>query len=244
MIYRSLALALASLGFASALPSAGQATGLKIAPIIVEVPRAAATTLTIQNVEQRPVDVQIRVFRWTQRDGKDQLEPTRDVVASPPIARIAASGSNVIRLVRLSKEPPKVEESYRLLIDEVPRVEKSQKHRIGFAVRYSIPVFFGTPKTREPGLRWSYVQRNGRTLVTATNAGAKRVRISELTVASPTGGSATFGKGLIGYVLPNSTITWQARSSLPSLPASSPLTVIATTEHGKIRGEAIRKAAQ
>jgi fimbrial chaperone protein len=31
-----------------------------------------------------PVNVQIRVFRRSQNDGEERLEPTEDVVASPP----------------------------------------------------------------------------------------------------------------------------------------------------------------
>jgi fimbrial chaperone protein len=34
--------------------------------------------------------VQIRLFRWSQVDGKEKLEPTDEVAASPPAITMAA----------------------------------------------------------------------------------------------------------------------------------------------------------
>src|SRR3954471_12794319 len=41
------------------------------------------------------------VFRWSQVDSKEKLEPTEEVVASPPAVTLAANGSYVARIVRV-----------------------------------------------------------------------------------------------------------------------------------------------
>ncbi|MBB3238340.1 molecular chaperone [Phyllobacterium endophyticum] len=45
--------------------------------------------LTLTNEAKRPINVQIRVFRWTQVNGAEQLDPTNDVV-SPPSTTLAS----------------------------------------------------------------------------------------------------------------------------------------------------------
>ncbi|MFM1816693.1 MAG: hypothetical protein RLZ98_3388 [Pseudomonadota bacterium] len=241
MIIRAIATLIICLSCLAGVPSAGIASGLRIAPIIVDIPRGAATTVTIENVGREQANIQARIFRWTQKDGREVLEPTRDVVASPPFARVDVGRRNIIRLVRISKQPIRGEESYRLLIDEIPRREKSQTFKVGFAVRYSIPVFFGGAKSARTGLAWSLSEVKGKTYLTATNPGPRRVRISELSIFSGSRQVGSFGNGLVGYVLGGATMTWQAKGRLPT---SSAFTVTAMTENGRIKGEATRRAAR
>src|SRR5450755_3376846 len=98
-----------------------QAASLQVAPVSVEVAApGAASTLKLRNEGAQPLDAQIRVFRWTQVDGADTLTPADDVVASPPQVSLRPKTDYVVRVVRTSKEPVAKEETYRLLIDELP----------------------------------------------------------------------------------------------------------------------------
>ncbi|MFN3630089.1 MAG: SNF2-related protein, partial [Casimicrobiaceae bacterium] len=56
--------------------------------------------INLQNLGERPVYGQVRVFAWDQRNGEDVLTPTDELVASPPIIEVGAKGSQTIRLVR------------------------------------------------------------------------------------------------------------------------------------------------
>jgi fimbrial chaperone protein len=97
------------------------AASLRVAPVVLDL-RAptAASTIRIWNDAGRAINVQIRVFRWTQRNGEDAYEATNDVVASPPITKLRPGGENLVRIVRTSKRPVEAEESYRLVVDELP----------------------------------------------------------------------------------------------------------------------------
>ena len=112
------------IAFAAALlwlGEASEAASLRVAPTTISlVAPDAASVLSLRNDDKRPINVQIRVFRWTQVDGVDRLEPARDVVASPPAARLAGGAATTVRIVRVSKAPVSGEESYRLLVDELP----------------------------------------------------------------------------------------------------------------------------
>ncbi len=65
----------------------------------------AASTVTLRNEGAAPINAQIRVYRWSQVDGKENLEPTEDVVASPPAVTLAPQTNYVARVVRVSKRP-------------------------------------------------------------------------------------------------------------------------------------------
>ncbi len=104
---------------ATQIPS--RAATLQIEPVLIDVAApGAASTVSLRNESGAPIDVQIRVFRWSQADGKENLEPTEDVVASPPAVTLAPNASYVARVVRVTKRPISGEESYRVLIDQLP----------------------------------------------------------------------------------------------------------------------------
>ena len=101
-------------------PVSAAAASLQIMPINIEVPApGAASKVTISNTGGEAANIQVRVFRWIQQNGKDELVETRDVIASPPAVKLGAGKKSVIRVVRVSKTPAADEESYRLVIDEI-----------------------------------------------------------------------------------------------------------------------------
>ncbi len=196
----------AMLALCAALPSA-EAAQIHVRPVLIELAApAAAATLTLNNRGKGLVTAQIRVFRWTQVNGQDKLTPTRDVVASPPLLRMAPGRDNVVRVVRISKRPVKGEESYRLVVDQIP--EKKQKGTgVVFAVRYLIPVFFYERGASAPKVSWKAARKGRKIILTAHNAGARHERVSRLRISSG-GKTQVISTGLAGYVLGKSTKTW------------------------------------
>ena len=142
---------------ASNLASAGS---LQVEPVLVDVTApGAASTLTLRNEGATPINAQIRVFRWSLVDGQEKLEPTDDVVASPPSVTLTPKGQYTARVVRVSKQPVTGEESYRLLVDQLPDLSQQKNGAVNLLVRYSIPVFFGAPDKKSPTVAWSLAIR-------------------------------------------------------------------------------------
>jgi fimbrial chaperone protein len=119
------------------------AAALRVSPITLDL-KASSPTGTVRVWEDglRPVKVQVRVFRWTNVNGKDRLDPTTDVVASPPITTLKPGTENSIRVVRVSKKPIVGTESYRLLIDQLPDAGRKKAGQVSVMIRHSIPVRF------------------------------------------------------------------------------------------------------
>ncbi len=84
------------------------AASLRLAPTTLELfaPDSAAV-LNLRNEAKYPLNVQVRVFRWIQQGGVEQLEPTSDVVASPPSTSLPPNADYVVRILRVNKTPVK-----------------------------------------------------------------------------------------------------------------------------------------
>lgn len=216
---------------------AAYAASLSVAPAKLDLVAPAATaTLTLRNDDTHPITVQIRVFRWQQAGGMDRLEPTDDVVASPPMTVLPPQADYTVRIVRVSKVPVAGEESYRLLIDELPDRSRQIPGAVTFVLRYSLPVFFASPNVAQPHLFWAVQAQGKAVVVIAKNAGGRHLRIADLTLTDARGTLADLS-GLVGYVLPGSSM----RLPLPRMrqgPIVGPVTLSAQGEEGVINATA------
>lgn len=220
------------------------AGSLQVAPISIEMKAPAMTSsVTLRNPGKAPIKAQVRVFRWTQTNGQERLEPARDVVASPPMATVAPNKDYVVRLVRLSKKPVATEETYRIIVDELPDPSQMRGTGLNIAFRYSIPVFVMPQDGAKPALSWSVAKREGKTIITAANNGDRRVRISDLQVSDAKGKPLIAEKGLAGYVLARSSMSWVAPGTAQAS-GNSPVLITAQGDQGAINAEARTEAAR
>ena len=220
------------------------AASLQASPVSVEIQTPASTsTVTLRNEGTSPLNAQIRLFRWTQVDGKDVLEPTMDVVASPPMATLGPKTDYLVRLVRLSKVPAVTEETYRILVDEVPETNR-QGSGVNISMRYSIPIFIEPKQMDGAKLTWTTEHVNGQFVVKAVNEGDRRVRISELKATDASGASFSFGNGLNGYVLARSSTKWVASSAAVKLANAGSVTISAKGDAGPINAKTSSNASR
>lgn len=215
--------------------SAASAASLQVSPVLVQVNAPAKTTVVrLKNLAGEPLNAQVRIYKWVQEDGADKLVESTDVVASPPIATVKPNGEYVIRLVRMSKAPVAAEESYRLLIDEIPDTAKPKSSGISFRFRYSIPVFFGLKADAKPALNWSITNKGGKAFVTVRNDGDRRARLADMKVLSAAGTPVYARGGLVGYVLAGSTASWPLKGA-KGLSQGSSVAIKALTEDGSLQ---------
>jgi fimbrial chaperone protein len=214
------------------------AATLSVSPVSfdIEAPRQNAK-LTLQNRGNDAVATQIRVFRWEKKNGADSLVPTKDVVASPPVAKLKPGAKYTVRIVRVAKRPVEAEESYRLLVDQLPKPVKRTGSQVSLLIRQSIPVFFSTGKSDRTPLAWSAGIKGGELVLTAHNGGARRVRLSKISVHSREYSSNGPGEGLVGWVLAGSASRW-AQPTPKGLRSGSTITITAQDEHGPIEAAA------
>jgi fimbrial chaperone protein len=205
---RALAVALIAMGMGA--PGAF-ASGLQVAPIGLHLAAAEqAQALWLTNTGTEILHAQVRVFRWTQADGKDALAPTRDLVISPPMVTIAPGDKQLVRVIRQVAPPVDgTESAYRVVVDELP-VGGTDKGGLKFVLRYSIPVFIapaGDP-TVSATLQAGVDTSTGGARLSVSNTGKGHAQVADVSQRNPSGKDTPLLTGLVGYVLPGSTMAW------------------------------------
>lgn len=198
-----------------------------------------ASALWLENRGNETANLQIRVFAWSQSGFNDQYQNQRDVIGSPPVAKIEPGQKQLVRLTRTREIPPGQELAYRIIIDEIPSAKTPASEdgktaaAIRFQMRYSVPLFaYGaglwskedTSRQRDPkgvglpDLSWRTVAVDGRPYVEVRNQGAVHARLTDVALKQ---GSQTqpLVDGLLGYVLPGAIMRWPAPGPMAANPA-------------------------
>ncbi|QDH71844.1 fimbrial biogenesis chaperone [Marilutibacter alkalisoli] len=212
-----------------ALLATGQdvrAANLQVAPTSITLQaRQSAGGLTLSNTGSEPLHAQLRVFRWTQNAGEDELEATSDIALSPPMIELAPGARQLVRIVRTGPPPAGHEASYRVIVDELPTAERGDGGEpaqpsppgLQFVLRYSIPVFLMPAGARElaPALRTRLVDGNR---IEISNTGDGHAQVADLVFVGRDGQRIAIAPGLSGYVLPGQRKRWE----LPALFTTPP----------------------
>ncbi|MEK0081963.1 molecular chaperone [Benzoatithermus flavus] len=185
------------------------AASLGVAPTRLEFgPGDRMVTLTLENNASAPVTVQMQTFAWRRTPATEDLEPTHDLIAVPPIVALEPNARQVVRVALRRPMQPDVERAYRLLISEVPGSDRTPGIGVRFALRLSLPVFV-TPAGATPGPVWSARPgRDGGQVLTLANRGTAHLQVHRIVLRAP--GRAEPAQVIDGaaYVLPGQEQTW------------------------------------
>jgi fimbrial chaperone protein len=145
-----LTFALAALVIAG-MPVTAQAGAFSVAPVrMYMAPKDRALAVTLSNESDEELVMQADVYIWTQKPGgEDQLTLTEDLILSPPILKLAPRARQVVRLARLVPAPTTVQQTYRLIVRELPEARPGDKKlQLQLALAFSLPVFITPPGAR------------------------------------------------------------------------------------------------
>ncbi|SDR61430.1 fimbrial chaperone protein [Rhizobiales bacterium GAS191] len=228
--------------FASAMfASLASAGSLQVAPVIIDVAApGAAATITLRNSGNAPLAAQLRIYRWTQDGGEERLDSTEDVVVSPPAVELRPQQDYVVRIVRITKQPVMGEESYRLLVDELP--DPLQTSGVQLVMRHSLPVFFDGPGASPAEPVWTLARSSNGLTLSVANHGDRRIRLSALSVGEG-GHAVSFGGGLVGYALGRSTMRFATKAK-GQIAAGGKIPIKGNTEQGSFNALAVLQAAR
>lgn len=197
-----------------------------------------ASAVWLENRGSEPVTLQIRILSWNQANFSDEYAAQKDIVASPPFARIEPGKRQFVRLIRQGPLPARPEDAYRIIIDEVPGapVERAAPRGsalgVQFQMRYSLPLFVTGPgvwtQTRndvardpataaKPVLTWQLKTVQGERYLEVHNSGIVHARLSRVRWTG-NNSEVTFNDGLLGYVLAGQTMRWRLPSTVTPKP--------------------------
>jgi fimbrial chaperone protein len=204
----------------AALSHAAVAGTLQVSPIVLELQAGeSAAGMTLRNPGMQPLYGQVRVFRWDQVDGEDSLESTPELVASPPFVELGPQSTQLVRLIRIASSAVAGEQSYRVLVDELPAPADGALRGVMIRLRYSVPVFIEPPGAAgEPKLSWHLLRSGDQWFVRVENTGTRRAQVAAAELVDGSAKPYVVTKGLLGYVLAGRGRQWPV-----TLPATAGL---------------------
>lgn len=200
--------------------------------------RLPVGSLTVRNTGAEPVVVQLEVVSWSQQEGKDVYDLTREILATPPIFTVPSGGSQVVRVGVRRAPDSKREITYRLFLQEVPPPPKPDFQGLQVALRIGVPVFILPPVPAKPVLRWR-VSRSaqGQLKVSLTNSGNVHIQVANFRLV-PAGGEPFPTRQVAAYVLPGQTGEWLVEN-ISATPAGATLRLSAQTDAGDVQAEIV-----
>lgn len=206
--FRWIVLANAAVTVSLAICGRGAACqSLSVLPVNVFLgPTQQAATMTVTNRSNRETAIQIRPFAWSQANGDDQLEPTRELMVSPPIATIAAGASQLVRLI-LRGPPGNREVAYRILLDQIP--PPSEVGVVHIVFRLSIPVFSQPGGRTAPHVQYHVESSAGEVYLVGRNDGLRHEAIRDIVLLTTSGIKLTPERGESPYILAGATRRWR-----------------------------------
>lgn len=170
------------------LPSMLNAASIRLSPVSVEIlSDQAASSISLYNQSNESSDLQVRVFEWRQNAGQDQLIPTDEIAVSPPFLKLQPNDSYNLRVVRINPVSVSGEQTYRIIIDELPKPIDNRKvdQGVNVLLRSSLPLFV-VNKDAITKLTWSIQQEQNNSSLIISNVGNRHALLSNLTLVDTT----------------------------------------------------------
>lgn len=164
------------------------AASIRLSPVSVEIlSDQSASSISLYNQSNESSDLQVRVFEWRQNAGQDQLIPTDEIAVSPPFLKLQPNDSYNLRVVRINPVPVSGEQTYRIIIDELPKPIDNRKvdQGVNVLLRSSLPLFV-INKDAITKLTWSIQQEQNNSSLIINNVGNRHALLSNLTLVDTT----------------------------------------------------------
>jgi len=189
---------------ATSLVSPILAGPFSVTPVrIYMTPKDRAVAVTITNEGDKELVMQADLYTWKQKpDGEDDLQLTEDLLFSPPIIKLAGKSRQVVRLARLSPPPQDQEQTYRLIVREIPEaIPNKDNLQLQIAIAFSMPVFI-TPPAAKSKLDCTVERTAADTVMAACeNSGTAYAQPIDFTLSGPDNEKLA-GRINGGYILP------------------------------------------
>lgn len=212
----------------------------EIQPARISLSAKEPTALVkVSNPGAEETIVKFDVADWSQSNGADRLTRSRALIVAPSHVTLRPGESKTVRVGIRMSAPRWKEETYRLLVREIPRppnvgIADTRTASSGLGRTMSLPVFVLPPGHVRPRLSWSLARSNdGAMELYVSNNGGKHVQLKTARLRGPSGQTLDAGD-MSAFLLPG-----QGRTLLLAgdATAGSRWQLIAETDAGPIEAE-------
>lgn len=223
------------------IPPIANAGSFSVSPLRIELSKSETTRIiNLQNLEAKPVTVQLQVMAWSHKDGADQFTPTREVIVTPQVFQLKPNGLQIIRAGLLRKPDTHEELSYRLIIEEIPAPPPPDFKGAQLALKITLPIFITPEKTPSSRLEFkTSVETDGNLKVRIVNHGKAHAQIQQMMVFAIRKSDKSLARHEKSiYVLPGQERNILLKTDVRDLAGIDKFFISAITRHGPIESYA------
>ena len=208
--------------------SGAGAAELKVYPLRLALsPKEPVSAMNIHNGGTDPVLLQLQVFSWRQQADEDVLEPTREVLVNPGVFQLPPGADQIARF-GLRTTMGAMEQSYRVIAQQVPIGLARKPGEVVTLLRISVPIFV-TPPGARARLTWRITPAGKNKIsVDVRNDGTSHMQITHMAVTREDRQPVT-DQNLSLYVLPNAWRRVTLDTHVPVV-AGQLMQILATTD--------------
>ncbi|HEY0106801.1 MAG TPA: fimbria/pilus periplasmic chaperone [Rhizomicrobium sp.] len=184
------------------------AGSFEIAPTTIDLPSGGdRAVFYVTNHGAEPVAIQIQALDWRQTDEGEQFGPSDALNVSPPIGRLIPERRQTIRLL-IRRSATAAEQSYRLLVSELPDPQAADAQGVRVLLQLNIPVFVAAAHPTAPRLEWSAQRNPGGLTLRVHNGGARHAKLLDMFLVASGGAKIAVAPHAISYVLAGASRRW------------------------------------
>jgi fimbrial chaperone protein len=193
------------------LSSNAEASLLNINPIHLAITNdEPVAILEVKNLSNNKVVMQADVLGWLQKEQAIVTSPTEEVVISPPLFRLGAGQTQLLRVAWIKNHPLALQQTYRVILREIATnsliVENRNQDRLHIALLISIPLFIH-PVNQQPLFQWKFEWIDKKTLkLIFNNKGNVTFRINQINFLI--NNKVFLRQQTFAYVLPKHDYSW------------------------------------
>jgi fimbrial chaperone protein len=140
--------------------------------------------LTLKNVSEDDLTVQIKAYKWTQDEkGQDVYEDTKDLIIFPKMATLKKDEEKIVR-IGTNLDSDSLEKTYRIFVEEIPSGEKeaSKAATLHMYMKIGVPIFISPVKKDEKGAIEAVKLQKGKAEIKVKNQGNAHFVVSVIQV--------------------------------------------------------------
>lgn len=155
-----------------------------VSPIRLELSADAPSgALTLRNRTDSPRLIEVTIMRWRRVDHQDNYNPSRAILANPPVFEVAPYASQIVRVGINTATATDTESSYRVYLTEVAT---GQRQQLQILLSVGIPVFIPPASGANYQLMWqASAVDDDNVELTVHNTGNSHVQLEPLQVYFP-----------------------------------------------------------
>jgi fimbrial chaperone protein len=161
----------------------GFAASFEVSPIRVTFqPNESSALMTVRNEGDEKLRLQISVMAWNQsKEGEMVLKPTDDIIFYPTLLTVEPGAQRNLRVGSKGSVVAK-EQSYRIIVEELPSNTKLQGTGVRIVTKMSIPIFIKPAKAEVKNLIERIALRGSGLTFDVKNQGNVHIQPRELRV--------------------------------------------------------------